>query len=252
MEWHDQAIILSLRRHGEHDARLEVLSPTQGRAFGLVKGGYSRRQRGNLQPGNQVAAQWRARLESQLGHFTIELVRAHGLALCRDAMVLEALAAATALASAALPEREPHPQVARELVHLVELMDRAGEGAADRLQWLGGYVHWEMGLLSDLGFGLDLSECAATGVTDDLVYVSPKSGRAVSAGAGRPYHHRLLPLPAFLRDGAPPNFADVAAGLLLTGHFLDAHVLAPHGAALPQARLRLRERVASLGAQGLE
>jgi DNA repair protein RecO (recombination protein O) len=252
MEWHDDAIILSLRRHGEHDARLEVLSPAQGRVFGLVKGGYSRRQRGNLQPGNQVKAQWRARLESQLGHFTVELTRAHALALSRDALVLETLAAAMALASATLPEREPHPQVTHELAHVINLMDAAGDTPTARIAWLAAYVHWEMGLLSDLGFGLDLSECAATGVTENLVYVSPKSARAVSAEAGRPYHDRMLPLPKFLRDGGTPTLKDVADGLTLTGYFLDVHVLSAHGAAMPQARLRLRERVASLGGEGLE
>ena len=253
MDWRDCGIVLGLRRHGEHDALLEVLCEGRGRVLGIVKGGYSRRHRGNLQPGNLLSVVWRARLETQLGVLTSEIVRAHGLALCHDVLRLEALTAMIAMASATLPEREPHPAVFSGLLAVIDLLDAAGDDPAARPHWAGAVAQWEAALLADLGYGLDLTACAATGGVDDLIYVSPKSGWSVSAAAGRPYHDKLLSLPVFLREGGSAvSMGDVAAALSLTGFFLDRHVLGPHGRELPMARQRFAERVASAARAGVE
>lgn len=258
MEWRDEAIVLAIHRHGEHDARLETLTAEHGRAFGLLKGGLSRRLRSIIQPGNRLMVTWRARVESQLGNFTVEALGAHGLALARDPGRLLALTAATALVSAVLPEREPHRAVYEGLGALIALVDQCSDGAGDRLLWLTGFIRFEIGLLRDLGFGLDLDACAATGTRDDLVYVSPRTGRAVSRDAGRPYHDRLLPLPAFLTHPGVEAADLVAAGqgLELAGFFLERCLLSPQRRGLPAARLRLvqyvAEKVAASGAKALE
>ncbi|HEY8351547.1 MAG TPA: DNA repair protein RecO [Sphingomonadales bacterium] len=258
MEWHDEAIVLAVHRHGEHDARLETLTAEHGRAFGLVKGGLSRRLRSVIQPGNRLSVTWRARVEHQLGNFTAEALGAHGLALARDPGRLLALTAATALVSAVLPEREPHRAVYDGLSALIALVDQCRDGEEDRLAWLTGFIRFEMGLLRDLGFGLDLESCAATGTRDDLVYVSPRTGRAVSRAAGRPYHDRLLPLPEFLTSPGEQaaDLAAAAQGLELAGFFLERCLLAPHRRGLPAARQRLAlhvaEKVAAGDAKALE
>ena len=236
MEWNDDAIVLSSRPHGETSIVLELLTRDHGRHAGLVRGGTSRRVKPNLQPGNTVHVQWRARLEEHLGSFTCELARARAGELMDSREALTGLNAFTAVTSAVLPEREAHAEVFRGAEVLLEAM--MAEGA---LHWMTLYIRWEVGLLEALGFGLDLSECAATGVTTDLTYVSPKSGRAVSRDGAGIYAARLFALPAFLLDtGADePTMPDIAAGLALTGHFLLERVLAPHGKELPPARLRL-------------
>jgi DNA repair protein RecO (recombination protein O) len=233
MEWSDDAIVLSARAHGESAVILELLTRDHGRHAGLVRGGASRRVKPGLQPGNGVHVQWRARLEDHLGSFTCELARARAGQLMDSRDTLAGLNAFTAMASAAMPERETHAPVftAGEI-----LLDAMAAGA----DWLPLYVRWEAGLLEALGFGLDLSSCAATGQTDALTYVSPRSGRAVSEGAAGVYASRLFRLPAFLIDAAtPPQPGDIAAGLALTGHFLLERVLRPHGRDMPAARLRL-------------
>jgi len=236
MEWSDDAIVLSSRPHGETGAVLELLTRDHGRHAGLVRGGASRRIKPGLQPGNSVHVQWRARLEEHLGSFTCELARARAGELMDSRQALTGLNAFTAVTSAVLPEREAHAEVFRGAEVLLEAMM-----AEDALHWMTIYIRWEVGLLEALGFGLDLSECAATGVTTDLTYVSPKSGRAVSRDGAGIYAARLFALPAFLLDtGADePTMPDIAAGLALTGHFLLERVLAPHGKELPPARLRL-------------
>ena len=236
MEWSDDAIVLSSRPHGETGAVLELLTRDHGRHAGLVRGGASRRIKPGLQPGNSVHVQWRARLEEHLGSFTCELARARAGELMDSREALTGLNAFTAVTSAVLPEREAHAEVFRGAEVLLEAM--MAEGA---LHWMTLYIRWEVGLLEALGFGLDLSECAATGVTTDLTYVSPKSGRAVSRDGAGIYAARLFALPGFLLDtGADePTMPDIAAGLALTGHFLLERVLAPHGKELPPARLRL-------------
>jgi DNA repair protein RecO (recombination protein O) len=234
MEWRDEAIILTVRRHGENGAILSLMTERHGRHAGLVRGGQSRRLKGVLQPGNRIAAGWRARLEDHLGTLTVEPVASHAAALMMDPGRLAALSSALALVEAGLPEREAHPHVFESLAALMVALE--GEG------WAETYVRWEVGLLADLGFGLDLSACAATGVTEDLTYVSPKTGRAVSSEAAAPYRDRLLPLPSFLkqrRGAAAPE--DLAQALQLTGHFLAGQVFDLHGKPLPDARTRLAE-----------
>ncbi len=236
MEWTDDAIILSARKHGESAAIVHALTATHGRHAGLVRGGAGRRQRGNLQAGNEVRLTWRGRLEEHLGHFTVEPVAARAARWLDDAGRLGALTAAAAVVEAALPERESHPEIYADFRHLLDALD--GDAV-----WAEAYVRWELALLGDLGFALDLAHCAATGVTEDLIYVSPRSGRAVSAEAGEAYKDKLLNLPAFLKGAGEPTAGDLAAGLTLTGYFLEHHVLEMHGGHLPPARLRLVDRL---------
>ncbi len=235
MDWTDDAIVLSARKHGESSAIVQLLTAERGRHAGLVRGGAGRAQRGTLQPGNLVRAHWQARLEDHLGGYRCELVRATAAAVFEDRGRLAALSSACAVVEAALPEREPHANIHADTRALLAALEAADEGAA-----LAAYVRWEVSLLADLGFGLDLTRCGATGSEENLIYVSPRTGRAVSAAAGEPYKDRLLRLPGFLviADEAPLR-SELAAGLLLSGHFLDSHVLAPHGRTLPPARLRL-------------
>ena len=233
VEWRDTAIVLAVRKHGESSAVATILTQEHGRHAGLVRGARSVRMRGVLQPGNLVRADWRARLAEHLGTMSVELVEARTAPLLTDPGRLAALASACAITDSALPERQPSGEVYR----LLDSLTQALGGDA----WLETYVKWELALLSVLGYGLDLSACAATGVTDDLIYVSPKSGRAVSREGGALYKDRLLPLPAFLiTDGAGAPGADaIQDGLRLTGHFLRANVLAPAHRQLPDTRDRL-------------
>jgi DNA repair protein RecO (recombination protein O) len=235
MEWNDDAIVLSSRAHGETGAILELLTRDHGRHMGLVRGGASRRIKPSLQPGNTVHVGWRARLEEHLGSFTCELARARAGELMDSRDALAGLNAFTAVTCAALPEREAHAPLFLGGEILLDAMM-----AEDAAHWLPLYIRWEAGVLEALGFGLDFSECAATGAKADLVYVSPKSGRAVSRDAGGIYANRLFKLPAFLLDtAAAPVDGENAAGLALTGHFLLERVLKPHGKEMPKARLRL-------------
>jgi DNA repair protein RecO (recombination protein O) len=238
MEWSDDAIVLSVRPHGETSAIVETLTRAHGRHSGLVRGGASRRMRALLQPGNTLAAHWRARLSEHLGNFAFELSAARAGTMIEERNALLGLNAFTSVAGAALPEREPHTPVFAAAEILLDAMM-----AMDFDHWAPLYVRWEAGLLHELGFGLDLSRCAATGGVDDLVYVSPKSGRAVSRAAGEAYAARLFALPPFLlgSQNASPTPADIEAGLRLTEHFLLERVLRPHGRAMPAARHRLGE-----------
>lgn len=233
MEWQEDGIILSVRKHGESSAIVNLLTHTRGRHAGLIRGGTGKRMRGLLQPGNKVQATWRARLPEHLGNFSIEPVTAYAAAALNDAGKLAALSAACALIESTLPEREPHPAVLDGLEILLAALE-------DDAVWPVIYVKWEIGLLAELGFGLDLSHCAATGATDDLTFVSPKSGRAVSTAAAGPYKERLLALPAFLLDSGQP--ARIADGLKLTGYFLENHVFQHRNTDMPAARRRLADR----------
>jgi len=236
MEWNDDAIVLSSRAHGETGAILELLTRDHGRHAGLVRGGASRRVKPTLQPGNSVHVQWRARLEEHLGSFTCELARARAGELMDSREALAGLNAFTSVTSAAMPERQAHAPVYLGSEILLDAMM-----ASDAAHWLPLYVRWEAGLLEALGFGLDLSECAATGAKTGLTYVSPKSGRAVSRDAAGVYANRLFKLPGYLmgnRNGES-HADEIAAGLALTGHFLLERVLRPHGKEMPQARARL-------------
>jgi DNA repair protein RecO (recombination protein O) len=238
MDWRDSGFVLTARRHGENGLIVELLTAEHGRHAGLVRGGQSPKRRALLQSGNLVAASWRGRLPEHLGAFEIELLRAHAAALIDDPDRLAALSSAAALIALALPERESHGDVYQAFGELIGVLDSAG--------WAQRYVAWECALLAALGFGLDLGSCAATGVNDDLAYVSPKSGRAVSRSAGQPYHDKLLPLPGFLWREAAADGGDIVAGLALTGYFLHHHLLEPHGRGLPEARARLAERLRRL------
>jgi DNA repair protein RecO (recombination protein O) len=234
MNWRDEAIVLAARPHGETAAVAMLLTREHGRHAGLVHGGQGRRARPLLQPGNRVAVTWSARLADHLGSLTCELIEGHAARLLDDAARLAALAAAAAVAEKALPEREPHPAVYHGFVALLQALE--GE------HWAEAYVGWELALLRELGFGLDLSACAGGGGNDQLAYVSPRSGRAVSLAAGEPYRERLLPLPGFLagRGGGGP--IEVGQGLRLTGTFLARQIFNPQNQPLPPARQRLADR----------
>ncbi len=237
MQWSDEGVVLSVRPHGESGAVLELFTRQHGRHLGLVHGGRSRRLRPVLQTGNHVDAEWKARLADHLGHFTLELRKGVAAPLMEDGAALAALTSMAALAGL-LPERDPHPSLFEITLFVQGFLD-------DRAVWPALLARWELALLEELGFGLDLASCAATGGTAGLVYVSPKSGRAVSAEAGEPYKDRLLALPAFLRgrqDGAVTGAGlgdDLRAGFALTGYFLEARVLRPRGLEMPEARGRL-------------
>ncbi|MDD9907193.1 MAG: DNA repair protein RecO [Rhodospirillaceae bacterium] len=230
MEWTDHGIVLSARRHGESSVVLSVLTEAHGQHAGLVRGGQSRRRRGVMEPGNLVAVTWRARLEEHLGNYTVELETGYAARLLDYADRLAALTSLCATLDNCLAEREAHPQLFSDTLHLIHDLDK--DAFASR------YVLWEFGLLGELGFGLDLSSCAATGVVDDLIYVSPRSAQAVSRDAGAPYRDKLLKLPAFLKEEAEPGFGDILDGLRLTGYFLDRHVFQPQERRLPDARER--------------
>ena len=236
MEWRDTGFVLAVRRHGESALIAELLTREHGRHAGLVRGGQSPRRRALLQPANQVIANWRGRLPEHLGSLECELVEAHAARFLDDPDRLAAVTAATALLLASLPEREPNSELYDSFAALLTALD-SGEG------WEPTYVGWECGLLAALGFGLDLTRCAATGATEDLAFVSPRTGRAVSRAAAAPYRDKLLPLPTFLWRDSPAERRDITAGLVLTGYFLLHHLSVPHGRQLPEARERLAERM---------
>jgi len=240
MEWSDEGIVLTVRPHGETSAIVEVLTRGHGRHLGLVHGGASRKAKVMLQPGNSLQLGWRARLNEQLGSFHAEPLRMRAGTILEHGNSLAGLNSLAAVAAAVLPEREQHAGVYQAAEFLLDAIS-----GQDFAHWAPLYVRWEAGLLDELGFGLDLSHCAATGTTENLIYVSPRSGRAVSSEGGAAYADRLLRLPGFLlgSQNATPSGADVAAGLRLMGYFLLERVLRPHGKELPRARIRLQELV---------
>ena len=235
MDWTDEGIILGVRPHGETASVVEVLTRDHGRHLGLVHGGRSRRMRPVLQPGNHVDVSWKARLAEQLGHMALESRRAFAAEVMDHPLPLAGLASLTALAHL-LPERDPHPSLYEVSLFVLGYLDEPEV-------WPALLVRWELALLDELGFGLDLTACAATGANDDLIYVSPKSGRAVSASAGEPYADRLLTLPPFLRGRSQGTVSqsDIAAGFALTGHFLQTRILSPREETLPEVRGRLTD-----------
>ena len=241
MEFEDDAFVLAARGHGESGAIVELLTARHGKYAAHVAGGGSRRMKPFLQAGAQVLVRYRARVSDQLGSAALEPVGEGPSALFDDPLALAGLAAAAAVANGALPEREPHPGAYLAFEALTAAL-------AIPDIWPAVYVRFEAGLLQDLGFGLDLSRCAATGSTDDLVYVSPKTGRAVSRDAGEPYKDRLLVLPPFMLSAQGGLAAgDVGAGLDLTGHFLEAFIFNPMNRPLPPARLWLVDRLREIG-----
>ncbi len=238
MDWRDQGTLLSVRKHGETSAIIEVFTAEHGRHAGVVRGGTSRKIAPILQPGAQLDLAWRARLEDHIGSFTVEPVKSRAAAVMDDRAALAALNAMTALLAFALPEREAHPRLYARSIAMFDLL---GQTPA----WPVAYLQWELALLEELGFGLDLSGCAVTGGRDDLVFVSPKSGRAVSAEGAGEWASRLLPLPPELLGVVTGDLAGLVDGLRTTGHFLRhglAHSLGDKP--LPEARARLVDRLA--------
>lgn len=237
MQWTDTAIILSARKFGESSAVIHLLTHTHGVHAGVMRGATSKANRGIIQPGNAVTATWNARLAEQLGSLKCELQTAHAAHLMQDAARLIALSSACALIEQSLPERHPYPHLHARLLKFLQTLQTSEH-------WPEAYVKLEMELLAESGFGLDLSECASTGQTENLTHVSPKSGRAVCQQAAEPYQKKLLPLPQFLLPNYKKNRAEPAeilAGLTLTGYFLENWLLLPHNRKLPAGRKRLLE-----------
>jgi DNA repair protein RecO (recombination protein O) len=231
MEWTDEGIVLGVRRHGESAAIVELLTRAHGRHLGIVRGGRSRRQQPVLQPGNRVGLVWRARIEEHLGTFAVEPLVLRAGTIMSSALALQGINLIGALLRL-LPERDPHPA-------LFETVELIAENLHEPAIAPALMVRLELAVLSELGFGLDLAECAATGVSEDLIYVSPKSGRAVSGAAGEPWKDRLLSLPSFMGQreaGHLPDPQEVRAGFALTGFFLERDVFAPRNSPMPDAR----------------
>ncbi|TRD22315.1 DNA repair protein RecO [Palleronia caenipelagi] len=237
MSWTEEGMVLSARRHGESDAILDVLTRDHGRHAGVVRGGGGRRLAPLMQPGTQLSLTWRARLEDHLGHFSVEPLRARA-GLLADPLALAGLGAVTSLLGYALPERESQHGLYEATLALIDLMETGAD-------WPLAYLRWEMGLLDHLGFGLDLTCCAATGASSDLAYISPKTGRAVSVAGAGDWADRLLPLPpAMLRSDVSAS-PEIARALTVTGHFLQKRLAPASGdKPLPPARDRLLSRLA--------
>jgi DNA repair protein RecO (recombination protein O) len=242
MDWRDDGIVLSTRKLGESSVRLSVLTRDYGRHAGMVRGAMSKSMRGTLEPGNEIRVGWSARLAEHLGQFRCELTGAHAADLLLQPGPLMAMSSACAMLDATLPERETHPDLYHGTVALMAALKTA--------QWLPTYIRWEIGLLEELGYGLDLAQCAASNAIGDLAYVSPKSGRAVSEAAGKAYRDRLLPLPAFLAIGKASamrqecGLADqMRDGLKLTGFFIHRDIFEAKGIKPVAARDRLVSHV---------
>jgi len=238
IEWRDQGILLSARPHGESAAIVEVLTEQKGRHAGVVRGGASRKLAPVLQTGAQLDLTWKARLEDHLGSFSVELIKSRSAAAMGDRLSLAGVAAVASLLVSALPERESHTALYWRTVGLFDML-------GDIALWPLAYLRWEMALLEELGFGLDLSACAATGINEELTYISPKSGRAVSAQGAGDWAARLLPLPPVMKgegDGSPD---EIVQALGTTGYFLEHKLFAALGKkSLPEARHRL---IAAIG-----
>jgi DNA repair protein RecO (recombination protein O) len=238
MEWRDQGIVLASRPHGEAAAILEVFTPLKGRHAGVVRGGASRKMAPVLQPGGQVDVTWKARLEDHLGAFTVEPVRSRAAASLGDRVALAGLNAVTGLLTFCLPEREAHRRLYGQTEALLDLL---GQGEV----WPLAYLKWEMALLDEMGFGLDLSECAVLGrQANDLSFISPRTGRAVSRAGRGEWADKLLPLPAPLLGEGVCSDSEILEGLDVTGYFLMNHLAPEMGQKpLPEARARLIRRL---------
>lgn len=238
-QWEDQGLVLAARPHGESGAIVTILTRGHGRFAAYVRGAQGRKMRGILEIGNDVDVQWQSRSSDQMGFFSLELLSSNAAGLFDDRLKLMALQSACGLCDAALPDREMQIDVYNGSRALISALSGPAWGAA--------YVIWEVALLRVLGFALDLEKCAATGMSDHLIYVSPKTGRAVSKEAGEPYKDKLLPLPQFLIPGQGGDFddQDIADGLRMTGYFLEHWVFTHHSFGIPTARLQFAERFAS-------
>lgn len=238
--WRDEGILLGVRKHGETSAIIDVFTEERGRHAGVVRGGTSRKIAPLLQPGAQLDVSWRARLEDHIGTYQVELVRSRAAAAMSGRLALAGLNAVTALVAFALPEREAHARLYRQTEQLLDLLGQ------DEI-WPLAYLRWETLLLEETGFALDLSQCAVTGVQEGLVYVSPKSGRAVSSAGAGEWADRMLPLPACLRGEGPAPDAEIAQALRTTGYFLETKLAPALGhKPLPDARVRLLDQITRL------
>lgn len=236
MNWSGEGYILSVRKHGETSAIIDVFTRDRGRHMGLVRGGVSRRLRPVLQAGNHIQVEWHARLQEHLGSYTVEPLDARAVDLMEDRISLAGLNAACAVAREALPEREVHADVYDAFEVLLANLH-------DVDIWPALYVRWEAGLLAAMGYGLDLSSCAATGTSENLTHISPRSGRAVCAEAAEPYLDKLFLLPDFMKGGTNVSPEQVEAGLTLTGYFLETRLQWGVHRTLPDARARMVERL---------
>jgi len=234
MDWSEEGYILSVKPHGETSAIINVMTRSRGRHAGLVRGGRSRRMRPVLQPGNKVSATWKARLSEHLGSFDIEAIDARAAIFMDNRFSLAGLNSISSLSMAALPEREPH-------TNLFDVFEILLDNLHDNDVWPALYIRYELALLQALGYGLDLSSCAATGDTTDLTHVSPRSGRAVSEAAAQPYLDKLIPLPEFMISSTRLQEGDIEAGLDLTGYFLESRVFHAINKEMPAERSRLAE-----------
>ncbi len=229
MEWIDEAIVLGAKRHGETSIIVELMTRTHGRHLGLVRGGSAPRMRGILQSGNAVRATWRARLDEHLGHYLVEPANLRAAGFMDRAHALHGVTHLAAMCRL-LAEREPH-------VGIYDALEAILDRLADSRTVAPLVARFELDFLAELGFGLDLAACAATGTKDELIFVSPRSGRAVSRAAGEPYRDKLMRLPVFLRqEDQPPSPGDLVDAFVLTGFFLDRHAFGPRGLPLPEAR----------------
>ena len=233
MDWRDEGVVLAARRHGETSVILDVLTREHGRHAGVVRGGASRKQAPVLQPGNQVEVEWRARLEEHLGSYSVELLTSRS-GIMADRGRLAALGSVCALSCFAVPERMELGLIYKQTIDLIDMLQQDTD-------WQVAYALWELMILEELGCGLDLRSCAATGGTQELIYVSPKSGRAVCRAAGEPYGDRMLELPDFFRmEGGAVSPQEVLSGLRTTGYFLERWLAPALGnRPLPDARARL-------------
>ena len=244
MEWRDEGIVIGVRRHGEHSVIVEAMTREHGRHLGLVRGGRSARLSAALQPGNTLALVWRARLDEHLGAFAVEPLALRAARIMGSALAIAGVNYLGALVRF-LPERDPHKIVYEALALIADCLD-------DPALAPSFVARFEAQILAECGFRLDLARCAATGARENLAFVSPKSGRAVSAEAGAPWRDRLLPLPAFLREDAEqgdrPKAEDVADGFRMTGFFLARDLFAARGEALPESRRLFLAAAARAGA----
>ena len=242
MRLETKGIVCALRNHGEHGAIVRVMTPVQGLQAAYVRGARGRRMRPVLIAGNVVQAQLSARTETQLPQATVELIHSRG-PLLSEPLPAAAIDWATVLTATALPEGQPYPRLYEALEGLLDAIEAAPSASG----WGAGLVRYELLLLAELGFGLDLDRCAVTGSNDDLVAVSPKSGRAVSAAEAEPYAGKLLPLPAFVRQGGTASWQQIVQGLDLTGHFLTRDLLTDRSRPIAEARNRLVDRLRRAG-----
>jgi len=242
MRFESKAIVCALRSHGEHGAIVRLMTPEHGLQAAYVRGARGKRMRPVLIAGNVVEAVFSARTETQLPQATVELVHSRG-PLLTEPLPSSAIEWATVLTATALPEGQPYPRLYSALEGLLDAIDAAPSASG----WGAALVRYELLLLAELGFGLDLDSCAVTGSNDNLVAVSPKSGRAVSAAEAEPYSGKLLPLPAFVREGGRASWPEIAAGLDLTGHFLLRDVMADRSKPVADARMRLVDRLRRAG-----